>query len=70
MNLDTIKKELENHLNKKVIIKVYGMRNKTNTYEGIINNIYPNIFTIKSSNFEKSFTYADLITGEITIKYV
>ncbi len=70
MNLDIVREELKKHLNERVQIKVFGMRNKTSTYEGRINAIYPNIFTIINPNFEKSFTFSDLITGEISIKYL
>ena len=69
MNLDNLKKEIASHINERVTIKVFGMRNKTNIYHGYIKDIYPNLFTIKNNNFEKSFTYRDLITGEISIKY-
>ena len=69
MNINIIKEEIKNHLNKKVSIKVFGMRNKTNYYRGFIKAIYPNIFTIANTEYEKSFSYRDIITGEIKIKY-
>lgn len=70
MNPNIIREEIAKHLNEKVKIRVYGMRNKTNTYTGIIHAIYPNIFTLKIGNLEKSFNYRDLITGDIKIKYL
>lgn len=70
MNINIAKEEIKSMLGRKVLVKVYGMRNKINSYEGVINAIYPNIFTIKNDREEKSFTYADLITGEIKIKYL
>ncbi len=70
MNNFNIKEEIKNNLHRPVIITVYGMRNKINTYEGTINAIYPNIFTILTNNTEKSFSYSDIITGDIKIKYV
>ncbi len=69
MNIDLIKKELRENLNKPVKIKVYGMRNKTSEYSGIISHIYPNIFTIITDGIEKSFNYRDIITGDIKLKY-
>ena len=69
MNPNNIRKEIAKHLNEFVTIKVYGMRNKINYYDGIISAIYPSIFTIKNPNFEKSFSYADVITGDIKINY-
>lgn len=69
MNPDFIKEEISKNINKKVYITVYGMRGKTNSYRGIIKGIYPNIFTIKDNELEKSFSYSDVITGDIKIKY-
>ena len=51
-------------------ITVHGLRNKTSTYVGKIFALYPNIFSIKTEIGEKSFTYNDLITGEVKIKYL
>lgn len=53
-----------------VVIKVFGMRGKTSEYTGKINAIYPNIFTILENGNEKSFTYRDVYTGDIKIKYL
>ncbi len=70
MNIDFIKKDLSSKLGKKVLITVYGMRSRVDYYEGILYKIYPNIFTIKYQGEEKSFTYRDVITKDITIKYI
>lgn len=69
MNPEIIKEKIEKDIGKKVRITVYGLRNKTNIYDGIINQTYPNIFTIYDGNLEKSFSYRDIITGDIKIKY-
>ena len=69
MNINIVKDELKKHLNEQVLIKAHGMRNKVSYYEGKLKTLYPNIFTIEFDNKEKSFSYADLITGEIKIKY-
>lgn len=69
MNINDLKNELTKNLNHNVEIKVYGMRGKVNTFHGKMNKIYPNIFTISDGESEKSFSYADVITGEVKIKY-
>ena len=69
MNTTILKSELTKNIGRNVEIKVYGMRNKVNTFNGKLHKIYPNIFTIIENNIEKSFTYADVITGEVKIKY-
>ena len=70
MNIDLIKKEIDTKLGKKVKITVYGMRNKVERYEGIICQTYPNIFTVMCDNVEKSFTYRDIITKDINLKFL
>ena len=70
MNLDLVKKEVKDHINTNVEIKVYGTRNRIETLLGIISNAYPNIFIVSVSNENRSFRYADIITGDIKIKYL
>ena len=70
MNIELIKKELKSNLNKKVIVTVYGLRNKISHYEGILYKTYPNIFTIIENGKERSFTYNDYIIGDVKIKYL
>lgn len=70
MNIDMVKKEISSKLGKKVRITVYGMRNKIDYYEGPIYKVYPNIFTILYFGEEKSFTYRDIITKDINVKYL
>ena len=70
MNIEFVKDDIKSKINKRVRVTVYGLRNKINYYEGIINNVYPNIFTIKSDGRELSFAYRDIITKDITIKFL
>lgn len=70
MNIEIIKEEIQQKLGTKVMITVHGMRNRTDRYEGILFRTYPHIFTIKYQGEEKSFTYRDIITKDITLKYL
>ena len=70
MNLNIIKDQISKSLNKKVLVSVYGLRNRVDRYEGTLYKIYPNIFTILINGEEKSFTYRDVITGEVKLKYL
>ena len=70
MNIKLIKKEIEGNLNKNVEIHIYGMRNRKDVIKGTISNVYPNLFTVLVNNETKSFRYADIITGEIKVKYL
>ena len=70
MNIDLVRQKIENNLNKKVVVTVYGLRNKINRYEGTLYKTYPNIFSIIYEGVEKSFSYNDYITGDIKIKFI
>lgn len=70
MNLEDIKKEIVSNVGRKVEIKIYGMRNKTETIKGEIYKVYPNIFIISNSRENRSLNYADIITKEVVIRYL
>ena len=70
MNIDLVRQKIESNLNKKVVVTVYGLRNKINRYEGTLYKTYPNIFSIIYEGVEKSFSYNDYITGDIKIKFI
>ncbi len=70
MNINSVRDEISKNIGRKVRIRVYGMRNKNSEYIGTIASIYPYIFTIQVSNENKSFSYADVITKEVTIEYL
>ena len=70
MNIDLIRKKIEDNLNKRVIVSVYGLRNKITRYEGTLYKTYPNIFSIIEDGIEKSFSYNDYIIGEVKIKFL
>lgn len=70
MNLDLIKEDMKKHVGERAEVSVYGLRNKTEYFIGTISKLYPYIFTVSVNNVEKSFNYADLITGEVVIKYL
>ncbi len=67
MNINIIRDHIKKLLNKKVMLSVYGMRNRVTRYEGIVYKMYPNIFTLLINGEEKSFCYRDVATGDIKI---
>lgn len=70
MNPYVIKSALSKHLNQRVIVNVYGMRNKNQSYIGILKDIYPKIFTIDCNDKLYSFSYSDIINGEVKLKFL
>ena len=69
-NNQEVRKVLSHYLNKPVIIKYNLGRNKFETYEVIITNLYNCIFIVQeidNNRVKKSFSYADIITKTIKI---
>ena len=65
-----IRKEILNRKGQKVSIVVFGSRNKKDIFEGNIEDIYNNIFTVKLlTNELKSFSYTDILTNTIKLKF-
>ncbi len=70
MNINIIKDEIKRNKGKKVIVKIYGMRNRIETIEGIITKVYPNLFMVENRRESKSISYADIISKEAVVKYL
>lgn len=68
MNINIVKNDIKCKLNRKVLVSVYGLRNKIERYEGILYKVYPNLFTVLVNGEEKSFCYRDVITGDVKVK--
>lgn len=72
MNIETIKKELNNHIGKEVTIRYNLGRNKVEKYHAIIKELYNNIFLVELINITneiRTFSYSDIITKTIRIDY-
>ena len=66
-----IRKELENHIGKKVKLRANRGRRKTFEKVGVLENTYPSIFVIRVDE-EKyyqrlSFSYADVLTSTVEL---
>ena len=70
MNPNVIRESLKTKKGSRVKIKVHGMRNKTDSFIGTIEDIYPEIFTVRTNNFLKSFSYSEIISKEIDISFI
>lgn len=70
MNIDPVKEEIKAHLNCRVKVEVYGLRNKNFSYVGTISSVYPAIFTVNVDGETKSFNYVDVIIGEVKLTYL
>jgi len=70
MTIEKIKNKIDDNLNKEVIIKYNGSRNKKETYKGVIQESYNYIFIVKlESKKTISFSYVDVLTKIIELKF-
>lgn len=69
MTIQKIKEQLNNHIGATVKIKQNLGRNKYETYEAKIKQLYNNVFVIENDNHIKSFSYTDVITKIIKIEF-
>lgn len=72
MTIESIRKELGNHIGKNVVIKYNLGRNKVEKYHVKIKELYNYVFLVELNNdFNevKSFSYSDIITKTIKIDY-
>ncbi len=70
--INKVKEKLNNHVGSIVNINYNLGRNKYETYEVKIKELYNNIFTVELLNSDKSiksFSYTDIITKTVKIKF-
>jgi uncharacterized protein Veg len=71
-SLTKIKKDVEESVGKKVILKANKGRKKISVREGILESAYPSIFVVKISNQydsvrRVSYTYSDILTETVEV---
>ena len=70
MNIARIRKKLESYKGETIRFKFNGTRNQIEEFEGVIENTYNYVFTIRIKNdniIRKSFTYADVLTDSLEV---
>lgn len=71
--LDRIKKDIERHLGKKVLLRANKGRKKIVVREGVIENTYPSIFVVKidddyNNTTRVSYSYSDVLTSTVKLE--
>lgn len=71
-NLAKIRKDVEDCVGKKVILKANKGRKKTTVREGILEEAYPSLFVVRICNqFDSvrrvSYTYSDILTETVEV---
>jgi uncharacterized protein Veg len=70
--LATIKKDIEDHLGEKVVLKANGGRRKIYVNNGVIEKTYPSIFVIRLENDTHrtvTYSYSDVLTKTVQIVF-
>ena len=69
MNIKNIKEKLNNNKGKIIHFKYNGARNQTEEFEGMVEETYNAIFTIrlKEDNGIKTFTYSDILIKSLEL---
>ena len=58
---------IKSNYGRRVLIKVLGIRNKVDTIEGIIKECYSHVFIVDTKFGSKSFSYSDVLVGNICV---
>lgn len=66
-NLDWAKKRVQTLAGRNIILKVNKGRNKFITFNGMIESVYPSVFTVKTEDDTqvKSYSYSDVLTKTV-----
>lgn len=66
-NLDWAKKRVQTLAGRNIILKVNKGRNKFITFNGMIESVYPSVFTVKTDDDTqvKSYSYSDVLTKTV-----
>lgn len=69
MNTETVKKKLNDYIGKEATIRYSLGRNKYETYNVIIKELYNKVFVVEEKENRLSFSYSDVITKTIKINF-
>lgn len=61
------KEFIKSNYGRRVLIKILGIRNKIDMVEGIISECYSHVFIVRTKFGNKSFTYTDVLVGNINV---
>ena len=62
-----VRDEIIDLRDKKIMFRYNGSRNQIEEFEGIITNSYNYVFVIETGNIKKSFSYADVLIGNLDV---
>ncbi|MGI6334523.1 MAG: Veg family protein [Saccharofermentanales bacterium] len=71
-DLDICRKGIQAHVGKRVRLRSNGGRKRTIIQEGVLENCYPNVFTVRCSKLNSyqgmvTYSYVDVLTRNVEI---
>lgn len=73
MTIEKIKNTMKNNLGREIKLKFNGSRNKIEYYNAVLKDVYNNVFIVQLKNEYnevKSFSYKDILTNTLEIKFL
>jgi uncharacterized protein Veg len=61
------KEFIKSNYGRRVLVKILGIRNKVDMVEGVISECYSHVFVVRTKFGNKSFTYTDVLVGNIKV---
>ena len=68
--IEDIRKEMRQNIGKQVKVVTKACRNKSDVFVGVINGVYPNLFTVSDGNETKSFTFSEILIKDISLYFI
>ena len=66
--IENIRQNILQNKGKKTTLKVNNIRNKEETFKGIIKEVYQRVFIVECADgLERSFSFVDILTGTVEI---
>lgn len=69
MTIEAIREVISSKLGERVCIIYEEGRTKKLRCNGIITEVYSNIFIVKDDDYKRSFSYYDILTNSIKMKF-
>lgn len=61
------KEFIRSNCGKRVSIKIFCIRNKVDSIDGVIVECYKNVFIVSTRFGKKSFSYTDVLVGNVKV---
>jgi len=68
--IEKVKEDITRHMNKEVKVISRENRNRNDIFFGKIIETYPHVFIVSNGNIKRSYSYADILSRDITVTFL